>query len=234
VRHAEQENVAIRAAARAAAVAALEAGKTPKPLPSQHAAFASSTPAGTGQFAAVGFSYGSGGAASDDGDESAEEAEEEDDSDDDLPATAGACLQPAPPPPPRAGHPRPLLPAGHPEAAAWRPCRPSSPACQRARLPAAPHRAPPLPRFTAEDADMDRCALREFGIEEFSSMLRWAMRQEAEEAAANARRTRRNWSRKKARLRWGAGRGAGRERGIARHAASLSLPGTARRAFSVA
>lgn len=83
--------MAIRAAARTAAVAALEAGKAPKPLPSQHAAFAGSTPAGTGQFAAVGFSYG-GGPASDEGEDSEGEAgEAEEDSDDDMPATAGAC-----------------------------------------------------------------------------------------------------------------------------------------------
>ncbi len=36
----------------------------------------------------------------------------------------------------------------------------------------------------AEDVDMDRMA-ELFGVEDFSSMLRWAMRQEAEEAEAN-------------------------------------------------
>ena len=48
---------------------------------------------------------------------------------------------------------------------------------------------------------MDAAALRDFGVEDFSSMLRWAMREEAAEAAAQRRRSRRNWSRKKARLR---------------------------------
>ena len=53
---------------------------------------------------------------------------------------------------------------------------------------------------------MDRTALSDFGVEDFSSMLRWAMKAEAEEAAASRQRNRRGWSRKKARLRW-AGRG---------------------------
>lgn len=48
---------------------------------------------------------------------------------------------------------------------------------------------------------MDELAIKDFGVEDFSSMLRWAMREEAAEAAAQARRSRRNWSRKKARLR---------------------------------
>ncbi|PRW45018.1 CLK4-associating serine arginine rich isoform X2 [Chlorella sorokiniana] len=143
IAHAEQENVAIRAASRAAAVAALEAAKGPKPLPSQSALFAgsgaSATPAGTGQFAAVGFSYG--GSEGGGGDEEEEEEEEEESDDDDVPATA-------------------------------------------------------------EDADMDRSALKEFGLEDFSSMLRWAMRQEAEEAAAVRRRRRyTGWGRKKASIR---------------------------------
>ncbi len=54
----------------------------------------------------------------------------------------------------------------------------------------------------AEDADMDRSALKEFGLEDFSSMLRWAMREEAEEAAAVRRRKRyTGWGRKKASIR---------------------------------
>ncbi|KAL4448171.1 hypothetical protein ABPG75_005390 [Micractinium tetrahymenae] len=141
IKHAEQENVAIRAAARQAAVAALEAAQGPKPLPSQNAAFASM--AGTGQYAAVGFSYGGGGAGGG-GDEGGHEEEgyeeEEEDSDDDMPVTA-------------------------------------------------------------EDRDMDAVAFKDFGVEDFSSMLRWAMRAEAEEAAANRRRSRRGWSKKKARMR---------------------------------
>lgn len=48
---------------------------------------------------------------------------------------------------------------------------------------------------------MDALAFRDFKVEDFSSMLRWAMREEAAQAAAQARRSRRNWSRKKARLR---------------------------------
>lgn len=97
LRHAEQENVAIRAHDRTTAVAALEQVKGPKPLPSQHAVFAA-VPAGTGAFAAVGFSYGGGGAGdggggagAEDGGGSAEEEEEdeEDSDDDDVPATAG-------------------------------------------------------------------------------------------------------------------------------------------------
>ena len=95
IAHAEQENVAIRAASRAAAVAALEAAKGPKPLPSQSSLFAGSganaIPAGTGQFAAVGFSYGGseggGGGEDDDDDE-----EEEESDDDDVPATAGGWV----------------------------------------------------------------------------------------------------------------------------------------------
>ncbi|KAL4449357.1 hypothetical protein ABPG77_007001 [Micractinium sp. CCAP 211/92] len=139
IKHAEQENVAIRAAARQAAVAALEATQGPKPLPPQNAAFASS--AGTGQYAAVGFSYGGdAGADQGGGGQEAEGYEEdEEDSDDDLPVTA-------------------------------------------------------------EDRDMDALAAG-FGVEDFSSMLRWAMRAEAEEAAANRKRSRRGWSKKKAKLR---------------------------------
>ena len=58
------------------------------------------------------------------------------------------------------------------------------------------------PLAAAEDADMDTTALRDFGVEDFSSMLRWAMRQEAAAAAAASRRRRGpNWGRKKARLR---------------------------------
>ncbi len=89
IKHAEQENVAIRAAARQAAVAALEATQGPKPLPPQNAAFASS--AGTGQYAAVGFSYGGdAGADQGGGGQEAEGYEEdEEDSDDDVPVTAG-------------------------------------------------------------------------------------------------------------------------------------------------
>lgn len=138
IKHAEQENVAIRAAARQAAVAALEATQAPKPLPSQNAAFAS---AGTGQYAAVGFSYGGDAAGADnEGGQEAEGFEEEDDdSDDDMPVTA-------------------------------------------------------------EDRDMDALAAG-FGVEDFSSMLRWAMKAEAEEAAANRKRSRRGWSKKKAKLR---------------------------------
>lgn len=87
--------MAIRAASRAAAVAALEAAKGPKPLPSQHALFAGSgantTPAGTGQFAAVGFSYG--GSEGGGGDEEEEDDEEEESDDDEVPATAGGCLE---------------------------------------------------------------------------------------------------------------------------------------------
>lgn len=49
-----------------------------------------------------------------------------------------------------------------------------------------------------------------FGVEDFSSMLRWAMRAEAEEAAANRKRSRRGWSKKKAKLRWVEGKGRGR------------------------
>lgn len=88
-----QENVAVRAASRQAAVAALDAGKTPKPLPSQGALFAqgaSSTPAGAGAFAAVGFSYGGAVEAAGGGEEDEDEGEdEEEDSDDDVPASAG-------------------------------------------------------------------------------------------------------------------------------------------------
>lgn len=89
IKHAEQENVAIRAAARQAAVAALESTQAPKPLPSQNAAFATS--AGTGQYAAVGFSYGGDAAGADHegGQEEEGYEEEEDDSDDDMPVTAG-------------------------------------------------------------------------------------------------------------------------------------------------
>ncbi|PSC70871.1 CLK4-associating serine arginine rich isoform B [Micractinium conductrix] len=136
IRHAEQENIAIRAQARSAAVAELEASKGPKPLPPQNTAFAT---AGTGQFAAVGFSYGGGGE-----EEGSDEEDEEEgyDSDDDAPATA-------------------------------------------------------------EDQDMDAAALKNFRIEDFSSMLRWAMKEEADaaSAAASRRRARRRWGRKKARLR---------------------------------
>ncbi len=74
---------------------------------------------------------------------------------------------------------------------------------------------PPVP---AEDRDMDALAAG-FGVEDFSSMLRWAMRAEAEEAAANRKRSRRGWSKKKAKLRWVAscrrwqGQGQGGEQG---------------------
>jgi hypothetical protein len=80
-------------------VAALEATKGPKPLPSQNAAFsAMGPPAGTGQFAAVGFSYGGDGGGvggGDDGGGSGDEREaeeEESDEEEDAPATAGVPL----------------------------------------------------------------------------------------------------------------------------------------------
>ncbi len=87
--------MAIRAASRAAAVAALEAAKGPKPLPSQSSLFAGSgantTPAGTGQFAAVGFSYG-GSEGGGGGEEEEEEEEEYESEEEDVPATAGASV----------------------------------------------------------------------------------------------------------------------------------------------
>lgn len=99
IKHTEQENVAFWAQARTAAVAALEATKGPKPLPSQNAAFsAMGPPAGTGQFAAVGFSYGGDGGGvggGDDGGGSGDEREaeeEESDEEEDAPATAGVPL----------------------------------------------------------------------------------------------------------------------------------------------
>lgn len=217
IAHAEQENVAIRAASRAAAVAALEAAKGPKPLPSQSSLFAGSganaIPAGTGQFAAVGFSYGGSEGGGGGGDDEEEEEEEEESDEDDVPATAGgwvsvgnaAC---------RSAHCQyrlttvrsrcrgPLLAATGLITARCRGC---------GRIPLqhwkrlfhllAPLPLPALPA-AAEDADMDRSALKEFGLEDFSSMLRWAMREEAEEAAAVRRRKRyTGWGRKKASIR---------------------------------
>lgn len=54
---------------------------------------------------------------------------------------------------------------------------------------------------TAEDGDMDARALALFGLEDFSSMLRWSMKREEAEAEANSRQPRHHWSRKKAALR---------------------------------
>eukprot|EP00887_Chlorella_sp_A99_P007432 scaffold2.g7432.t1 len=153
IRHAQQENVALRAQARSmleraraaaeAAVAAAQAGQAAKGgLPSQ-ASLYSAAAVGGGQYAAVGFNYGGdtlgGGGGDEEGGAGESESEDEED--------------------------------------------------------AAP--------ATAEDADMDRLALADFHLEEFSSMLRWAMRLEAEEAEASAARRRRRagWGRKKAVLR---------------------------------
>lgn len=81
------------------------------------------------------------------------------------------------------------------------PGRSTSPACSPLLSTA---QRPLLALPCTEDADMDRSALAEFGLEDFSSMLRWAMKEEADEAAAVRRRKRyTGWGRKKASIRCG-------------------------------
>lgn len=162
IAHAQEENVVLRAQAKAQAQAAALAnlGKSGGSGGGSGVPGQIGPPAGSGAFAAVGFSYGGEeeGSGDDSGSDEEEDSEEEEEG------------------------------AG-----------------------------------TAEDVDMDRLA-ELFGVEDFSSMLRWAMRQEAEEAEANRNKPKRKWSRKKAALR--AKRMAGKA--LPRQFAAGALPDAAR------
>lgn len=208
----QEENVVLRAQAKAAATAAALAnlgGKAPGAPgpgpPGGPVTGANAIPAGTGAFAAVGFNYGGdeggSGSESDEGDGGSDG----EDSEDEGGGTAGgrpnsnsggrgACCGTG------------LLLASQENAArVWGPSLLSSAsrcaadpkgsvALLRRGHHCRPTRAlpvllpPPLPPpLLAEDVDMDRLA-ELFGVEDFSTMLRWAMRQEAAEAEANRNR----------------------------------------------
>lgn len=95
IAHAQEENVVLRAQAKAAAQAAAlanlgKAGGGGAGPP--HGAAGAGVPAGTGAFAAVGFRYDDGEEEGSEEEGGSDDGESEDDEDDDAPGTAGGSL----------------------------------------------------------------------------------------------------------------------------------------------